>query len=385
MKTANRLSELGRYTLLCIATLTIMVGELVAPGLLSIAKGLGVSDTPVWLITLPALGAVVCAPIAGRIIDKYGAYPALIFGLFLYGSLGIAVYWLQGPIPVFVNRFALGGITAVVMASGTVLISEWYAGKERLEMMAKQGMAIELGGVIFLFLGGQLAAIHWGLPLSLYLMAWLFLGMLLLFVPRTSPKQKDETDTSNNHAVTHSDFSLKKVYLCTTLAMTVFFSCMIVLPIVMNEQGYKAEQVGYLLALISLMAVVSAHFMPKLEKRLNESTLLALGFAMFALAYIGFSQHTLVLLIGAAVFAGIGFGFSIPLLNHMTVERSPVEVRGRNLSYFTMAIFSGQFLTSFVEFIPGDISRVFLICIVVSGVTSLLLALSAFKQKKRAN
>ena len=88
----NKLNNAGSYTLLCIACLTIMVGALVAPGLISISTALNVADSAVFLVTLPALGAVIFAPIAGKLIDKYGAYRSLIIGSFLYGFLGASVY-----------------------------------------------------------------------------------------------------------------------------------------------------------------------------------------------------------------------------------------------------------------------------------------------------
>ena len=43
----------------------------------------------------------------------------------------------------------------------------------------------------------------------------------------------------------------------------------------------------------------------------------------------------------------------------MTVELSEARVRGRNLAWLSMAIFSGQFLSSFMEFIPGNASVIF--------------------------
>ena len=95
-------------------------------------------------------------------------------------------------------------------------------------------------------------------------------------------------------------------------------------------------------------------------------------------------QGAALLVIGA-VFSGIGFGLSVPLLNHMTVELSDIKVRGRNLSFFTMAIFSGQFLTSFVEYIPGGITNVFIsgviFCLLV--VMTLSASLIGFQQKQR--
>ncbi|MEL0656721.1 MFS transporter [Pseudoalteromonas issachenkonii] len=376
------LKTAGSFTLLCIASLTIMVGTLIAPGLVSISQGLGITDNTILLITLPSLGAVVFAPLAGKLIDKYGAYKLLVIGLFLYGVAGASAYFLKGPTLVFTNRFLLGGITAVVMASCTVLISAWYKGEARLGMIAKQGMAIELGGVIFLFLGGLLASQFWALPFSLYLIAWVFLAMLLLFVP-----SKNSLASSNNEVSEHlyekanNGLSLKSVYVISTLAMTIFFTSTVLLPITMNEENFNESQIGQLLAFISLVAVVTAGFMPKITKKLGEPKVLAFAFLAFSLTYICFTQVSTLLLILGAILIGIGFGFSIPLLNHMTVELSDVKVRGRNLSYFTMAVFSGQFFTSFMQYIPGSEKNVFIICSVSAFIIALVLFFKPFKAK----
>tara|TARA_R110001599_G_scaffold58612_8_gene162287 strand:- start:4058 stop:5137 length:1080 start_codon:yes stop_codon:yes gene_type:complete len=352
-----------------------MVGALVAPGLISISRALGVADNAILLITLPALGAAMFAPIAGKLIDKYGAYTSLVFGLFLYGFLGASVYWLQGPIFVFINRILLGGVTSVVMAGSTILISHWYFAKARLGMLAKQGMAIELGGVLFLFLGGLMAAQYWALPLALYLIAWVFLAMLLYFVPRQHPTEI-ESDTPDEQAALHKGLSLKSVYTIATFSMVSFFIAIVLLPGNMHVQHYNEQQVGLLLAFISLVAVVAAHFMPKLTKGFGEQKVLALAFIGYAASYIFFLQSGTPTLVIGAIFSGIGFGFSVPLLNHMTVERSDANVRGRNLSYFTMAVFSGQFLTSFIQYIPGGSNNVFMITIALCVLVALTLFVS---------
>ena len=373
----NNLSQLGSYTLLCIASLTIMVGSLVAPGLLSISSALGVADHASWLITLPALGAILFAPLAGKLIDKYGAYPSLVVGLILYGAVGAAVFWLHGSALVFLNRILLGAVTALVMASGTVLISQWYVASARLAMIAKQGMAIELGGVIFLFLGGQFAAIHWALPLSLYLIAWLFLAMLLMWVPKHAPTLIEPTDSSTTAPHSRNGLPLKGVYIVTLLAMATFFSAFILLPKGMTAHGFTEQVIGYLLAFISLIAVVTAHFIPRVVPRIGEVKLLAIAFVAYALAYLCFSySHELMVLVLGAIFSGIGFGFSIPLLNHLTVQKSPASVRGRNLSYFTMAVFSGQFLTSFMEFLSSGITTIFIFCLLTASTIAAALFIS---------
>ena len=144
----------------------------------------------------------------------------------------------------------------------------------------------------------------------------------------------------------------------------------------MHVQHYNEQQVGLLLAFISLVAVVAAHFMPKLTKGFGEQKVLALAFIGYAASYIFFLQSGTPTLVIGAIFSGIGFGFSVPLLNHMTVERSDANVRGRNLSYFTMAVFSGQFLTSFIQYIPGGSNNVFMITIALCVLVALTLFVS---------
>ena len=161
-----------------------MVGCVIVPGLTGISDALGVKGAESWLVTLPSLGVVVFGPLAGRFIEKAGLFMALCLGLFLYGLLGGAGAFLSGYGLVFTDRFLLGGATALVMSAGTGLISVFYNGTARMQMIVRQGMSIELGGVIFLFIGGLLAAVGWRWPFSLYLFAWLMLAMVLVFVPR---------------------------------------------------------------------------------------------------------------------------------------------------------------------------------------------------------
>lgn len=69
---------------------------------------------------------------------------------------------------------------------------------------------------------------------------------------------------------------------------------------------------------------------------------------------------------------GTAFGLSVLLVNHMTVERSHAQYRGRNLSYLTMAIFLGQFMASFMEFLPGEAITVFGFVAVLSLIFTIL-------------
>ena len=69
------------------------------------------------------------------------------------------------------------------MSAGTGLISSFHSGQACLKMIPSQGMLIELGGVIFLFIGGLLATLGWQWPFLLHLFASVLLVMQLAFVP----------------------------------------------------------------------------------------------------------------------------------------------------------------------------------------------------------
>ena len=381
MKASNRLSRTGEFTLLLCATLTIMVGAAVAPGLIPIAKGLHFTQYPSLLITLPALGAIIFAPLFGRWIDKHGARKTLLFSLWSYGVVGVFVVLLNNEAVIATNRIMLGAFAAGIMASGTALISQWYSGEARLKMIAKQGMAIELGGVIFLFIGGLLAQAHWKAAFLLYGIAAVCALLLICSVPSNNRVSApvDSASTPRAKDVVSSFSGIKSILSFAVCAMALFFSMVVSLPQHLEALGYSEANIGYILSFISLVAVVAALLLPQFVKAITEKNTLALSFLCFGVALFlfgTFSETTAIVL--ASVFAGLGFGLSIPLLNHATVEISHEGNRGKNLSFFAMAVFAGQFFTSIIDFLPVNLNLVFFIfsavavCISIGALSSTL-------------
>jgi MFS family permease len=115
------------------------------------------------------------------------------------------------------------------------------------------------------------------------------------------------------------------------------------------------------------MAIIAAGFIPKLSKVLKEKTIIRVAFLSYSLAHsLFFLFNENITFIIAGVFLGIGFGFSIPLLNHITIEKSDTKTLSKNLSLYTMLIFLGQFLATFSEFFPGKLNTIFLIASLLS-------------------
>ncbi|MBF4984631.1 MFS transporter, partial [Nonlabens mediterrranea] len=160
--------------LLLNSSLTIMVGAVIAPALPSIAKNLQFGFSPGLLVTLPSLGVILFSPLIGKLINKIGALNLLMIGMLPYAIFGFIGIFLINDYILMLDRLLLGGACVTIQISVTTLIAELFEGKERLKLIAWQGVAIELGGVIFLSLGGYLGEHHWSFPFYIYLIAILF-------------------------------------------------------------------------------------------------------------------------------------------------------------------------------------------------------------------
>ena len=354
----TELKPAGAMTLLAVSCLTIMVGCVIVPGLSEIAAQLGVSHLANWLVTLPALGVVLAGPFAGRAIDRYGAYPMLIVGLFCYGGLGVAGAWLPGASLQIIDRVLLGCFTAVVMSAGTSLIASFYQAEARLKMMARQGMAIEFGGVVFLFIGGILASLSWRYPYALYLFSWLLIALVVILIPR--PQQQIATGVIDEGA-TNSNQALRPVLLAAICSMMCFFTAIIMLPQRFATLGVDAAHIGYFLSFVSLVAVLAAALMPHVALQFGPYPTLIMAFVCYVLAHLEFAAAPDVLLcLPGGILLGMGFGLSVPLVNHMTVETSQPHERGRQLARLSMAIFAGQFLAAFMAYSPGQVAMTFI-------------------------
>lgn len=346
-----KLSPTGAFALLCVATLTIMVGCAIAPALPEIAAQVGMAHNASWLITLPSLGVVLFGPLAGDLIDRFGARKSLQVGLVLYGFLGIIGAFIPRMGALLLDRFLLGGATAAVMAAGTTLISQFYDGDARLKMIAKQGMAIELGGVIFLAIGGYIATIGWRLPFALYIFGWIFLMLVTVAIPEPGKEKPLANPVPDNGGL----MGVSDIYFAACASQVLFFTGVITLPKFLVSLSLNAAECGYFLAFMSVIAVLVAGVMPKVQAMLGQRNTILTAFGAYCVAHIIFATSSaLPVLIIAGILMGIGFGLTIPLANFVVIERSSPAQRGRFLAILSVAIFLGQFLSSFLDrFSPG--------------------------------
>jgi predicted MFS family arabinose efflux permease len=151
-------------------------------------------------------------------------------------------------------------------------------------------MAIELGGVIFLSLGGFLGEKGWQYPFLIYGIALICLVLTILFIP----SQKSNVIEVQSEDVLEKKITVTgiilNIVLTTSIAMILFFITFVTLPSYLPSKFVFSEsETGYFMAFISLIAVVSASLMPSITHKFGSWKTVSLGFSIFAIGYLFFA------------------------------------------------------------------------------------------------
>lgn len=383
--TKRKMGNAGIAAIMLTSSLTVMVGNAITPALPELGQVYGLGNYASWLVTAPALGVVATAILFGKLIDKKGPYIVAFLGLLFYGVLGIAGAYMPTAAAIFIDRFFLGAATAAIMNASVALIASFFHGEKQLRVIAMQGMSMEFGGVIFLSISGVLADISWQCPFYIYGLGFLALLFLLLFVPagRQETSQSEEDAAQEAQSGTGKGVPIPLVLLIAFLGMLMFFTAMVSLPIYLQTTlGYSPSFTGYYLAALDLIAVLAAGFMPNIVKKIKEKGCLTIAFCCYALAFLLYAlSGSAVVLWIAVFFAGLGFGCSTPLFNSLIVNKSTPEKKGINISFCTMAMFTGQFLSALlVSVLTGR--PLFLAAAIIAAVIALCVLPVAGKYAK---
>lgn len=389
----QQIGKAGIAAIMLLSSLTVMVGTALTPALPALGEVYHLGNYVSWLVTAPALGVVATAIFFGWLIDKKGPYAVAVIGIFFYGLLGVIGGYMPNAALLFIDRFLLGAATAAIMSAGVALIANFFEGEKQLKIIALQGMSMEFGGVIFLSVSGMLSDISWKYAFYIYGLGFVALLMILLFVPKcgAAGAGSEVADTAGadgvrpagagsagDVAVTDNvgsadgiaapagepaakDSSIRStsasskgvpvplILVIAFLGMLMFFTAMVSLPIYLQTTlGYSPAFTGYFLAALDLVSVLCAGFMPSVVKKVQEKGCLTIAFCGYGIAFTMYllSGTSPVILWLGAIFTGVGFGFSTPLFNSLVVSKSTPQNKGRNISFCTIAMFAGQFLSA---------------------------------------
>jgi len=377
---ANTLNKNIQISLLLVTTLGVMSGVVVVSSLPLISHTF--ADIPhieflsKLMFTLPSAIVAFFAPFAGYIVDRFGRLKPLYAGIFLFVLGGSSGFYLHDFYVILVGRAVLGLAVALIMTTSTALIGDYFEEKARHNFMSKQGLAVGIGGIIFITSGGLLAQIHWSYPFAIYLIPLLFLPFFFksLYEPE---KHKPSVDVE-------LETKLLPVYITAFFVMVLFYMLPTQLPyLIVNILGGKPQTVSFVIASAMTFNALTSMKYAKIKARFSYMQIYAATFMLFGTGLFFISQASNIgQLFFASIPIGMAFGLLLVNTNAWFLSKVPPRKRGKASGILTSSFFLGQF-SSPLLFEPivarYGIQGLFLI---ISGISILIAVVLFVKSRK---
>ena len=340
-----------RATLLIAASLTVMAGATISPGLPGMrAHFAGVPNADLlvrMVLTIPAIFIALAAPFTGLLIERVGRLRMLTFGVLLYAAAGTTGLWMESLPALLVGRAILGLAVACVMTTVTTLAGDYFRGQERARFLGQQAAFMGFGGLVFVTGGGFAADLHWRAPFAIYFAALVVLPLALRFLHE--PDSVRPAPGAPREAVPQG---VLVVLAAAFVAMACFYLVPVQLPFLLAQDlgldspSLTGIAVGVATTVSSLASLGYARF----GWRRALGTVLAAGWAAMAagFALIAFAEGFSVVLAGMFLVGG-GMGAIMPSFSTTMLALVPESRRGRMAGLLTSAIFTGQFVSPLVS------------------------------------
>jgi MFS family permease len=330
------------------------------------------------MLTIPSIMIALFAPFAGYIVDKWGRLKPLYIGIFLFVLGGSSGFYLKDFYLILLGRAILGLAVALIMTSSTALIGDYFNEETRHKFMSKQGLAVAMGGIIFITSGGLLAQIHWSYPFAIYFIPLLFLPLLLKSL--YEPKKHKHSDSPE------LETTLLPVYLTGFFVMVLFYMLPTQLPyLIVNTLGGQPQTIGFVIATAMTFNALTSMQYAKIKAKLGYIEIYSLTFILFSMGLFFISQTTSVNgLFFATAPIGMAFGLLLVNTNAWFLSKVPPSKRGRSSGILTSSFFLGQF-SSPLLFQPivsrYGIQSLFFIISILAFLIALVLMIQIYRKK----
>lgn len=375
-----------------ITTLINRVGTMVLPFLiLYLTQVLKFSAARAgFVLTLYGAGALVTAPLAGWLSDRYGTMLIMKVSLLLSGLIVLVFPLAQSYLAVSVAVFVLAIVTEMFRPASLAVVSHLVDPSQRKTAFAVSRLAINLGMSIGPAIGGLLAAVSFyalffiDAGTSLLAGVVLLLSGLRILVP---PHESNQSAEGMKGAL--RDRQLMYFLAAVVPIAFVFFQHLSTMPLFFVQDLRLSEAVYGLMFTINTLLIVA------LEVPLNLATshwshrkTLVTGTILCSIGYGAFAFSTgLWSVIGAVILWTFGEMILFPGMSAYVAHIAPPRSQGAYMGLFTMA-FALAFAiapwtgTKMFEELGG---RTFWITIFVIGAVSAAMMAGIRREEKTAS
>ncbi len=311
---------------------------LIIPALPTYAQRLHASEFTVgMLIASYSLMQFFFTPIWGRLSDKLGRRPMLLFSL-AASAIGYLIWGLTDSLwMLFLSRLVAGFGNANI-AVAQAYISDVTSLENRAKGMGLVGAAFGLGFVIGPAIGCGLSALGMSLG-ALGFVAFAFSLLDLILTAFLLPEPEKRSNAGNERFKISPKFFFDvlnnpnlKVSLAIFFISTFAFANMEATLILLTNKIFKFNDVQNMLMFLYigiLMVFVQGGLIHRLNKKYGEKKLIIIGTALIAIGLLAtpISENPVILYVALAVLA-LGSGINTPANQSILSKLAPRDTAG---------------------------------------------------------
>ena len=281
-----------------------------------------------------SVAQMVFAPILGRISDKVGRKPVIVFSL-IGTAVGSFVTGAAGALWVLFLGRILDGASGASVAVAQGAVADIAPPEQRARLMGMLGAAFGVGFVVGPALGG-LAALG-GPHVPFYLagsIAAVNAVAAMIRLPETKPDTSHITEKSQRGTALSP--ALKRFALVGFLSMLGFAGFEATFSIWGEKQfGFTEGSASLVFVFVGVTLVaVQGGLIGPLTQRLGSRKLLRIGLSLVAVGLLLLGVTTTWPMLFVALFLlSLGQGISGPSGSALVAELAPVERRGEAIGY----------------------------------------------------
>ncbi len=282
-----------------------------------------------WLVGLYALMQFLFAPVLGNLSDRFGRRPVILLSLLGSGLDYFLLAWAP-TLPWFFLGRLVSGISGANFSAAAAYIADVSPPERRAANFGLIGAAFGLGFIFGPALGGWLG--HYGLRVPFVAAGILtlanFLYGLLILPESLKPENRRPFHLRRANPI-GALLELRRHRLVLGLSVSYFFSSIAhqVYPSIWvlytgYRYGWGTKQTGLSLALVGLMAaIVQGGLARHLIPRLGERRAALAGFAIMAVALVGYGLAPQGWMVYILIVFGSLSGLAVPAVQGM-ISRS---------------------------------------------------------------
>jgi MFS family permease len=339
------------FALLCLSSFLFFASfNMIIPELPAYLSSLGGEEYKGLIIALFTVSAGLSRPFSGKLADKIGRIPVMVFGA-LVSFFSSLLYPVLATVSGFLFlRFLHGFSTGFTPTGTSAYVADIVPFQRRGEAMGIQSLFGSLGMAAGPALGGYIGSI-WGIqPLFYASAATSILSILILVRLKETVTDKEPFQPGllrlNRHEIIE-----KRVLTPSLILFLAVFSFGIVLTITPDfSEHLGIANKGLFFAVFTLSSLGIRIVAGRTSDKYGRIPVMKVAtFSMvISMLMIGFADSKLTFLLGGVIF-GAAVGMNSPTISAWTIDLSLDQFRGRALATMYIALESGIGIGAFLS------------------------------------